>query len=413
VTSDEAVDGRLAENVMHFARVLRGAGLPVGPGRVIAALNAVEIAGIERRDDFYWTLAAVFLGRHEQFELYDQAFRVFWRDPRVAARVRRLPEVRGRIPPRSREPELAARLVQALAAQGRATPPSPPAERVAFDASHSFSGRESLQARDFESMTIEELDAARVAIAGLRLRLPRLPTRRHVPDPRGARIDPRASLRASLRGGGTGIPLCRRSLRRRAPPIVALADVSGSMNRYTRMFLQFLHAMSRDCDRVSAFTFGTRLTNITRALRYRDPDAALAQVSRAVRDWSGGTRIGACLREFNVRWSRRLHAEAPLVLLISDGLDREGAEDLSRQMERLHKSSRRLVWLNPLLRYEDFEARPAGIKAMLPHVDAFLPVHNLNSLFELQRILENSFQSSAGHRRPESYLASTKEPRWK
>jgi len=376
---------------MHFARVLRGAGLPVGPDRVIDALNALDIAGVERRDDFYWTLAAVFLARHEHFDLYDQAFRVFWRDPRVTARVRHLPEVRGRIPPRSREPELAARLVQALAAQARAVPSVPPAERVTFDASYTFSGRESLQARDFESMTNEELDAARAAIAGMRLRLPQLATRRHVPDPRGARIDPRASLRAGLRGGGAGIPLCRRSPRRRTPPIVAFADVSGSMQRYTRMFLHFLHAMSRDCDRVSAFTFGTRLTNITRQLRYRDPDAALAQVSRAVRDWSGGTRIGACLREFNVKWSRRLHGEAPLVLLISDGLDREGAEDLARQMERLHKSCRRLVWLNPLLRYDNFEARPAGIKAMLPHVDAFLPVHNLNSLLELRRLLQNGF----------------------
>ena len=404
--SGQESSGKLAENVMHFARVLRGAGLPVGPDRVIDAINALQVAGIERRDDFYWTLAAVFLGRHEQFELYDQAFRVFWRDPRLAARVRRLPEVRGRIPPRSREPDLAARLVQALAAQGRAAPPTSPAERVTFDASYTFSGRESLQALDFESMTNEELDAARSAIAGLRLRLPELPTRRHAPDARGARIDPRASLRASLRSGGAGIPLCRRSLRRRTPPIVALADVSGSMNRYTRMFLHFLHAMSRDCDRVSAFTFGTRLTNITRQLRFRDPDAALTQVSRAVRDWSGGTRIGACLREFNVRWSRRLHGEAALVLLISDGLDREGAEDLSRQMERLHKSCRRLVWLNPLLRYEDFEAKPAGIKAMLPHVDAFLPVHNLNSLLELQRVLENSFQPSARSAQLESYLAS-------
>jgi uncharacterized protein with von Willebrand factor type A (vWA) domain len=404
--TEGAVSGRLAENVMHFARVLRGAGLPVGPDRVIDALNALKFAGVERRDDLYWTLAAVFLGRHEHFELYDQAFRTFWRDPRLAARVRRLPEVRGRMPPRNREPELAARLVQALAAHGRSVPPSPPAERVEFEASYTFSGRESLQARDFDSMTNEELDAARKAIAGLRLRLPELPTRRHIPDSRGARIDPRASLRASLRGGGTGMPLCRRSPRRRTPPIVALVDVSGSMHRYTRMFLHFLHAMSRDCDRVSAFTFGTRLTNISRQLRYRDPDAALSQVSRAVKDWSGGTRIGACLREFNTRWSRRLYGEAPLVLLISDGLDREGAEDLAHQMERLRKSCRRLVWLNPLLRYEEFEARPAGIKAMLPHVDAFLPVHNLNSLFELRRVLENSFQPSTRSPQLEAHLAS-------
>jgi uncharacterized protein len=387
MTAIQQETGKLAENVMHFARVLRGAGLPVGPARVIDALNALEIAGVEHRDDFYWTLAAVFLGRHEQFELFDHAFRVFWRDPRLAARMRHLPAVRGRIPARKREPEIPARLAQALTAQRRAFPHAPPAERVTFDASLTFSGRENLHTMDFDSMTNEELAAARAAVSSLRLRLPELPTRRHAPDSRGPRIDPRASLRASLRGGGGAIPLCRRSLRRRTPPIVALADVSGSMNRYTRMFLHLFHAMTRDCDRVSAFTFGTRLTNVTRQLRQRDPDVALSQVSRAVKDWSGGTRIGACLKEFNTRWSRRLHGEAAVVLLISDGLDREEAADLARQMERLHKSSRRLIWLNPLLRYQEFEARPAGIKAMLPHVDAFLPVHNLQSLADLAATL--------------------------
>ena len=386
---------------MHFARLLRGAGLPVGPDRVIDALSALQFAGVERRDDFYWTLASVFLGRRDQFDLYDQAFRVFWRDPRDAARMRHLPEVRGRIPRSSREPELSARLTQALAAQRHALPAAPAADRIEFDASLTFSARESLRTLDFESMTNEELAAARAAIEGLRLRLPELPTRRHAPDSRGARIDPRASLRASLKGGGATIPLCRRSLKRRAPPLVALVDVSGSMSRYTRMFLHFLHAMARDCDRVSVFTFGTRLTHVTRQLRHRDVDAALAQVSRAVKDWSGGTRIGACLRDFNFNWSRRLHGQGAVVVLISDGLDRESAADLARQMERLHKSCRRLIWLNPLLRYEEFEAKPAGIRAMLPHVDAFLPVHNLQSLEELSAALaqetRTNFLNHKGH----------------
>jgi len=379
---------------MHFARLLRGAGLPVGPNRVIDALDALHISGLERRDDFYWTLASVFLGRRDQFDLYDQAFRVFWRDPRDAARVRHLPEVRGRIPRHNREPELSARLIQALTAQRDASPAAPAADRMEFDASLSFSAYESLRTLDFESMTNEELAAARAAVEKLRLRLPELPTRRHAPDPRGARVDPRASLHASLRGGGATIPLCRRSLKRRAPPLVALADVSGSMSRYTRMFLHFVHAMARDCDRVSVFTFGTRLTNVTRQLRHRDADAALAQVSRAVTDWSGGTRIGACLREFNFNWSRRLHGQGAVVLLISDGLDREGADDLARQMERLHKSCRRLIWLNPLLRFPEFEAKPAGVRAMLPHVDAFLPVHNLQSLDELSAALAQETRTS-------------------
>lgn len=380
--------GKLAENVMHFARVLRGAGLPVGPDRMLDALNALQITGVQRRDDFYWTLAAVFLGRHDQFPLYDQAFRVFWRDPQLAARVRNLPAAHGRVPPRDRDPEFPARLAQALVRQRGARSSAPAGERVEFDASCTFSARESLRTIDFESMTNEELEAARAAIAELRLRLPLLPTRRHVPHARGARVDPRASLRASMKDGGATIPLRRRALRRRTPPLVVLADVSGSMSRYTRMFLQFLHAATNECGRATVFTFGTRLTNITRQLRHRDADAALARVSRAVKDWSGGTRIGACLREFNVQWSRRLHGQGAIVLLISDGLDCEGADDLARQMEWLHKSCRELIWLNPLLRYEGFESKPAGIKAMLPHVDAFLPVHNLQSLAGLCQALE-------------------------
>ena len=372
---------------MHFARVLRGAGLPVGPDRVLDALGAVQVAGVERRDDFYWTLASVFLGRHDQLDLYDQAFRVFWRDPARYDRIRHLPDVRGRIPPRKREPGLSARVVQALTPRHSPAPAAPAAERIAFDASLTFSARESLQTMDFESMTNEEQAAARAAVACFRLRLPEPPTRRHVPDARGARVDLRASLRASLRDGGATLPLRRRSLRRRAPPLVALADVSGSMSRYTRMFLHFLHALANEHDRVHAFTFGTRLTNITRQLRHRDADAAIAGVARRVKDWSGGTRIGACVREFNVNWSRRLGQDA-VVLLISDGLDREDAADLARQVERLQKSCRSLIWLNPLLRYPGFEAKPAGIKAMLPHVDKFLPAHNLQSLTDLARVLD-------------------------
>jgi uncharacterized protein with von Willebrand factor type A (vWA) domain len=302
--------------------------------------------------------------------------------------VRNLPEARGRIPRRDEEKELSARLLQALTARHRPSPAA--AERIEFDATLTFSAHEALRTIDFESMTNEELAAARAAVARFRLQLPELRTRRHTSDPRGAHIDPRASLQASLRGGGAIIPLCRRSLRRRTPPLVALADVSGSMSRYTRMFLHFLHAVARDYDRVSVFTFGTRLTNITRHMRHRDPDAALARVARAVKDWSGGTRIGGCLAEFNRDWSRRLLGQGAVVLLISDGLDREGAEGLARQMERLHKSCRRLIWLNPLLRYPEFEAKPAGIKAMLPHVDAFLPVHNLQSLAELAETLNEA-----------------------
>jgi len=379
---------KLAENVMHFARVLREAGLPVGPDRVIDALRAIEVAGVERREDFYWTLASVFLSRREQFDLYDQAFHIFWRDPQLLERVMALslPKVHGRA---ADEQALPNRLREAL--PHPTVPESGPREQlpqeIEIDATLTFSDRELLQRTDFETMTAEELAQAKQIIARLRLPIPMVRTRRLEPDPRGHLADLRATLRASLRGSSDVILLRRRSQQHHHPPLVVLCDISGSMSRYSRMFLHFLHAITNDRDRVHTFVFGTRLTNITRHLRHRDVDIALRGVSQAVEDWSGGTRIASSLREFNLRWSRRLLGQNAVVLLISDGLDRDIGHDLAQQMERLHKSCRRLIWLNPLLRFEGFEPRAAGVRRMLPHVDAFLPAHNIDSLVDLARAL--------------------------
>src|SRR5499427_722769 len=384
--------GHLAENVMHFARVLRAAGLPIGSGRMLDAMRALEVAGVERRDDFYWTLASVFLDRREQFEVYDQAFHIFWRDPQLLERVMAmfLPQVYGR---QGRdERQASARVAEAMQPRHKKpqeTPVEPPQESE-LDASLSFSAREVLQHADFETMSAEEIAQAKKMLANLRLPIPEIRTRRFSPDPDGARVDLRASLRASLRNGAQVITLRRRSPQRRHPPLVVMCDVSGSMNRYSRMFLHFLHAITNDRDRVTSFVFGTRLTNISRYLRHRDVDVAMSGVADAIADWSGGTRIGNCLREFNLRWSRRVLGQNAVVLMISDGLDGDVGEGLAREMERLHKSCRKLIWLNPLLRYEGFEARPAGVRAMLPHVDEFLPVHNVASLVELARALEGS-----------------------
>jgi uncharacterized protein len=380
--------GHIAENVMHFARTLRAAGLPIGPGRVIDAVRALEVAGIARRDDFYWTLASVFLDRREQFAVYDQAFHIFWKDPQLLARAvaMAVPTTFGGVKDDAAGP--GSRVADAL------TPARAPNERgddkaedIQPDAAASFSAREVLRRADFDTMSAAELAQAKAMIAKLRLPVPEVRTRRFRPDAEGARVDLRASLRACLRAGSEAIPLRRRSVRYRHPPLVVLCDISGSMSRYSRMFLHFLHALTSDRDRVHAFVFGTRLTNVTRCLRQRDADAAMTEIARAVADWSGGTRIGTCLHEFNVSWSRRVLGQSAAVLLISDGLDRDAGAGLSREMERLHKSSRMLLWLNPLLRYEGFEPRPAGIRAMLPHVDAFLPVHNIACLVDLARAL--------------------------
>jgi hypothetical protein len=214
-----------------------------------------------------------------------------------------------------------------------------------------------------------------------------VPTRRFRPEPRGRRVDLRRTLRQSLRGGGAMIDLARKRRVRRHPPLVILCDISGSMERYSRMLLHFMHAVTNDRDRVHCFVFGTRLTNITRQLRQRDVDMALAKVGERVQDWSGGTRIGHCLHAFNRVWSRRVLAQGAVVLLITDGLDRDAGAGLEREIERLHKSCRRLIWLNPLLRYEGYAPIATGSRAIIKHVDDFRPVHNLESLAQLTEAL--------------------------
>jgi uncharacterized protein with von Willebrand factor type A (vWA) domain len=373
---------------MHFARLLRAAGLRIGPDRVVDCVKALEMAGASefplRREDWYWTMSAVLLSRNEQRPIFDQAFRIFWRDPKLAERMMQLmlPQAYGRAP--KPEEQQSQRLTDALFSQKQQEAKT---EKVELEARLTFSSREVLQRMDFDTMSAAELAEAKKLIAGLRLPLPVIKTRRFHVERNGRRIDLRKTLRESLREGGDVIPLVRAAPRELHPPLVVLCDISGSMNPYSRMFLHFLHAITNDRDRVSVFVFGTRLTNITRQLRHRDVDVAMARVAEAIRDWSGGTRIGASLREFNWRWSRRVLGQNACVLLVSDGLDREAGEGLGDEMERLAKSCRYLVWLNPLLRYDKFEARPAGVRAMLPHVDLFLPVHNLDSLLDLAKAL--------------------------
>src|ERR1051325_6281913 len=377
--------GVLAENVMHFARLLRAAGLRIGPDRVVDCVQALEIAGPQRRDDWYWTMSAVLLSRQEQRPIFDQAFQIFWRDPKLAERMMQvlLPKAHGRAA--KPEEQQSQRLTDALFNRNKEGEQRE--QKMDLEARLTFSSREVLQRMDFDTMSAAELAEAKKLIAELRLPLPVVKTRRFHVQRNGRRIDLRRSLRETLREGGDIIPLVRAAPRELHPPLVVLCDISGSMNPYSRMFLHFLHAVTNDRDRVSVFVFGTRLTNITRQLRHRDVDVAMARVAEAIKDWSGGTRIGASLREFNWRWGRRVLGQNACVLLVSDGLDREAGEGLGDEMERLAKSCRYLVWLNPLLRYDKFEARPAGVRAMLPHVDLFLPVHNLDSLLDLAKAL--------------------------
>ena len=374
-------EGRFAENILYFARALRTAGIPVGPGAVLDALEALSVARIGTRDDFYWTLHAVFVKRHEHSVLFDQAFRIFFRK-------------RGYI-----EKMIASMLPETMSGSPKAPPPGTQRIQealfsgldqrdrqksdVEIDARMTVSDREVLQKKDFAQMTVAEIAAAKEAIARLTLPFDEVRTRRLVPHRHGHLIDIRRTLRASMKAGGAVIDLKYLGPRVKEPPIVALLDISGSMSEYTRLFLHFLHAVTDARKRVTTFLFGTRLTNVTRAIRQRDPDEALAACSANVADWSGGTRIASSLHAFNKHWARRVLGQGAVVLLITDGLERDADDSLAFEMDRLHRSCRRLVWLNPLLRFHGFEARAKGVQAMLPHVDELRPIHNLDSMTEL------------------------------
>lgn len=384
-----AADGRLAENIAHFVRALRRAGLPLGPGHALRATEALRAIDIVDRKQFYWALHASLVARPEERELFDQAFHMFWRSPDYLERMMgmMLPSLKVESEDPDRPPPPPQRLADAMAPPPDEARDAPETQEFEIDTRLVWSAQEQLKQIDFETMTAEEAAAAKRAIARLTLPLNDLPTRRFRPDPRGAKADMRATLRAQLRSGPGAIPLKRASPRVRPPPLVALCDISGSMARYSRMLLHFLHAVSGARDRVHSFVFGTRLTNITRQLKDRDVDLALNRVAATVEDWEGGTRIGACLEDFNLNWSRRVLGQGAIVILITDGLDREDGDALDRAIERLAKSAKRLIWLNPLLRYDGFQPKARGVRAILPHVDEFRATHNLESLEALAEAL--------------------------
>ncbi len=396
-----ANDGRLADNITHFARALRKAGLKLGPGRVVDAIGAVQAAGFTSRSDFFWILHACFVTKPEERQVFDQVFRLYWRDPRYLDHMMAmlLPQVKGVADDRKAAPA-ERRAAEALLDGVRRDQPPPAGnqgDEIEIDASATAAAEERLRTLDFELMSVDEIAEARRLVARLALPVRPLVSRRSAATPLGARIDARATIRASLRLGGEIGRLARRKPRPRPPNLVAICDISGSMSAYSRMVLHFLHAVANrkgpGWAHVHAFTFGTRLTNITRHLAQRDVDAALAAAGAEAQDWQGGTRIGACLHALNRDWSRRVMGQGAVVLLISDGLDRDPPDLLAREMQRLHLSSRRLIWVNPLLRWDGFLPRAQGIRAMLPHVDCFRSGHSIATLQGLAQAVANARDS--------------------
>ena len=374
----ETEPAHLLDHLLGFGRLLRQMGVAVDPGQMIALLQAVRHVEIGREEDFRNACRVVLLRRREDLPLFEQAWTFWWSTRRgnVTSDVR-LPESPARVT------QLPRRLMRHQDAQSEGRERE---ERDELAVQLSYSPGEALREKDFADFDADEMDEARALLALLRPRIEQRVTRRSVPG-RGRRLDLRRTMRRAMRTGGEALVLPRRQRKLRQRPLVVLCDISGSMDRYSRILLQFVYAITMGRWDVETFVFGTRLTRITRLLRNRDIDEAVDQVAGHVRDWGGGTRIGEALKDFNFRWGRRVLGHGAVVLLISDGWDRGDPELVGRETARLQRTSHRLIWLNPLLGRPGYQPLTRGLQAALPYVDDFLPVHNLHSLEQLGEIL--------------------------
>lgn len=378
--------GHLLHNLLLFGRLLRGLGLDVNPGRMIDLVNALGMIEIGRKQDFYHAARTLLVHKRDDLKLFDDAFHFFWRKPEEGWEIN-LPSIQQRVrrKPVVKPPDLRAPKSSSEGADEQPDPNRPPIIEMTL----TYSPNEVLRRKDFAEMTGEELTAVKQLMAALIWRLGHRRTRRQKPG-RGQLLDLRRTMRRIIRYGGEMFHLARREPKYKPRPLVIIADISGSMERYTRLLLQFIYSLSEGLDqRVEAFVFSTRLTRITRQLRGHELDHALREVSRAVQDWSGGTRIGDALKAFNFEWGRRVLGGGAVVVLISDGWDRGEVGVLRGEMARLQRSSHRLIWLNPLLGSPDYEPLTRGMQTALPFIDDFLPVHNLASLEDLADKLAN------------------------
>ena len=407
--------GHILHNLLLFGHLLRRLGLNVHEGRMVDAVSVLEDIGMTRRVDVWSALRTLLVHRKDDLPLFDEAFEVFWRqrkdrmsslDLRSMGEQRRYRRVEAGPPPPGQS------------ADGSDLAPQDPEEQYdRIDLTRTFSAREVLREKDFAEFTPDEVRQARQLMASLQWN-PGLRLTRRQERGRGPKLDVRRTLRDNAQFGGELVHLKTRRRKEKARRLVVICDVSGSMERYTRMLLHFIHSLYAGLEsRVEAFLFATRLTRVTKQLGQRDIDQAVSEVSRAVPDWSGGTRIGEALREFNYRWARRTLGWGSIVLIVSDGWDRGEPDELSEEMARLQRSCRRLIWLNPLAGAEDYEPLTQGMRAAAPYIDDLLPVHNLAALLDLARYL-NGLSSSWPVRRqrhpasPEEAVAvATAEPR--
>ena len=374
------MSGQLLRNLLLFGRVLRGLGLDVNPGRMMDLVSALDSIEIGNKSDFFYAARTLLVHEREDLELFDDAFELFWRKPAVSWDLEWQGLIRRR---RSTKPVVTPPPLKDEPPSTNDSDSAPKETTTVIEVTRTYSDREVLRHKDFAQMSAEESEAVRQMMAHLRWRTSERRTRRRRPG-KGEMLDLRRTLRRSLRAGGEIFNLAYREPKLKPRPLVIIADISGSMERYTRVLLHFIYGMKAALTQpVEAFVFSTRLTRITRPLQIRDLDLALKNVGELVHDWAGGTRIGESLKYFNFEWGRRVLSRGAVVLIISDGWDRGDIELLNREMARLKRNCHRVIWLNPLLGAPDYEPLTRGIQAALPHIDIFLPVHNLASIEDL------------------------------
>ena len=374
------MSGQLLRNLLLFGRVLRGLGLDVNPGRMMDLVSALDSIEIGNKSDFFYAARTLLVHEREDLELFDDAFELFWRKPAVSWDLEWQGLIRRR---RSTKPVVTPPPLKDEPPSTNDSDSAPKETTTVIEVTRTYSDREVLRHKDFAQMSAEESEAVRQMMAHLRWRTSERRTRRRRPG-KGEMLDLRRTLRRSLRAGGEIFNLAYREPKLKPRPLVIIADISGSMERYTRVLLHFIYGMKAALTQpVEAFVFSTRLTRITRPLQIRDLDLALKNVGELVHDWAGGTRIGESLKYFNFEWGRRVLSRGAVVLIISDGWDRGDIELLNREMARLKRNCHRVIWLNPLLGAPDYEPLTRGIQAALPHIDVFLPVHNLASIEDL------------------------------
>ncbi len=375
---------------MLFGRLLRGLGMDVNPGRMIDLVSVLDLISLQRKDDVHGAMRSLLVHKREEFALFDAAFEAFWRDGLGEWKDVDL-DAFNRKPPRPKRPRTAPPpLNEPDAEDDSANQQSTITHQPVLMVTRTYSDREVLRHKNFGELSGEELSAIKQLMKELVWNLGERRTRRYEPG-KGALFDLRRTLRRNLKHGGEIVQWDRREPKFRPRPLVVIADISGSMERFTRLLLHFVYSLVEGLtnQRIESFVFGTRLTRITRQLRHRSVDTALGEVSKVVTDWNGGTRIGESLKSFNFQWGRRALGHGAVVLVISDGWDRGDPKLLGDEMARLHRSCHRLIWLNPLLGSPEYEPLTRGMQAALPHCDDFLPVHNLKSLEELAERIAN------------------------